>query len=112
MLLKGWLKVLRRLRNICAQQGRLWNRKIDARISYTFDKVEGLNDLWACVVPNRETPYTTVFTALSLCAWLIRVIRPESKWTSRVKSLLADDPEVPLSAMGFPANWQSLALWQ
>ena len=104
----------------------LSNRKLNTRISYTFDKVEGLKDLWTCVVPNRETPYTTVFTALSLCAWLIRVIRPESQWTSRVKELLADYPEVPLAAMGFPAprpgapaggcaggyDWQTLALWK
>lgn len=49
---------------------------------------------------------------MSLCAWLIRVIRPESQWTSRVKELLADYPEVPLAAMGFPADWQKLALWK
>ena len=108
----GWLRTLRRLRNICAHHGRIWNRKLNTRISYTFDKVEGLKDLWDCVVPNRETPYTTVYTALSLCAWLIRVIRPESKWTSRVKELLADYPEVPLVAMGFPADWQKFALWK
>ena len=61
---------------------------------------------------QSSLPYTTVFTALSLCAWLIRVIRPESQWTSRVKELLADYPEVPLAAMGFPSDWQTLALWQ
>ena len=43
---------------------------------------------------------------------MLRQIRPQSKWTSRVKDLLADYPEVPLAAMGFPSNWQTLALWQ
>ena len=57
-------------------------------------------------------PYTTVFSVLSICAYMLRSIRPQSKWTSRVKSLLADYPEVPLVAMGFPSNWQTLALWK
>ena len=30
----------------------------------------------------------------------------------RVKELLADYPEVPLSAMGFPVDWQTFALWK
>ena len=68
--------------------------------------------LYACLSIQVGVLHTTLFTSLSLCAWLIRVIRPESQWTSRVKDLLADYPEVPLSAMGFPSDWQTLALWQ
>ena len=52
------------------------------------------------------------FTVLSLCAWMLRSIRPQSRWTSRVKDLFADYPEVPLSAMGFPVDWQKFALWK
>ena len=29
-----------------------------------------------------------------------------------VKDLIADYPEVPLSAMGFPVDWQKFALWK
>ena len=110
--LVNWLEVIRRFRNICAHQGRIWNRKINTRLKYNFSNNAALSDLWACVGSSQSCGYTTVFAALSLCAWLLKCVRPQSRWTDRLKSLLADYPEVPLSAMGFPANWQSLALWQ
>ena len=109
---RGWLNLLRNVRNICAHQGRLWNRKINSPISCNFGNNVNLADLYACMSIQIGVLHTTLFTSLSLCAWMLRQIRPQSKWTSRVKSLLADYPEVPLAAMGFPAHWQKLALWQ
>ena len=56
--------------------------------------------------------HTTLFTALSLCAWLLRQVRLESQWKERVKALLDDYPDVSLSAMGFPDNWRTYELWK
>ena len=109
---RGWLNLLRNARNICAHQGRLWNRKINSPISCNFGNNVNLGDLYACLSAQAGVLHTTPFTALSLCAWMLRQIRPQSQWTSRVKALLADYPEVPLAAMGFPADWQKLALWK
>ena len=74
--------------------------------------VWGAVDLYECLKEQKSTPYTTVFSVLSICAYMLRSIRPQSRWTSRVKELFANHPEVPLSAMGFPADWQTLALWK
>ena len=53
-----------------------------------------------------------LFSAMSLCAWLLRQVRPESRWRERVKTLLDDYSDVSLSAMGFPDDWREYALWK
>ena len=53
-----------------------------------------------------------LFSAMSLCAWLLRQVRPESQWRERVKKLLDDYSDVSLSAMGFPDDWREYALWK
>lgn len=109
---RSWLDVLRRVRNICAHQGRLWNRKINFPLSYNFSNSAQLADLYTCVSIQTALPYTTLFTALSLCAWMLHLIRPESLWQDRLKDLIAEFPAIPLADMGFPANWQQLTLWR
>lgn len=109
---RGWVNLLRRVRNICAHQGRLWNRKINSPISYAFGNTAALSDLYSCVSIQSTLNYTTLFTALSLCEWMLRRIRPESMWKQRVKDLLDEYSDIPLADMGFPANWRQLALWQ
>jgi len=109
---RGWVNLLRRVRNICAHQGRLWNRKINSPISYAFGNAPALADLYECVSIQSALNYTTLFTALSLCEWMLRAIRPESEWKRRVKDLLGEYSDMPLGDMGFPADWQQLALWQ
>ena len=54
----------------------------------------------------------TAFSVMSLCAWLLRQVRPESRWRERVKTLLDDYSDVSLSAMGFPDDWREYALWK
>lgn len=56
--------------------------------------------------------HTTLFSVMSLCAWLLRQVRPESQWRERVKKLLDDYSDVSLSAMGFPDDWREYALWK
>ena len=108
----GWLMAIKKVRNICAHHTRLWNHKIVARLSLKMSHNSAAVDLYECLKAQNSMPYTTVFSVLSICAYMLRSIRPQSQWTTRVKSLLADYPEVPLVAMGFPSNWQTLALWK
>ena len=111
-LFNNWLDILRRVRNTCAHHGRLWNRKINYPISYNFSKAAALADLYACVSIQMSLRHTTLFSVMSLCAWLLRQVRPESQWRERVKTLLDDYSDVSLSAMGFPDDWREYALWK
>ena len=82
------------------------------RISYNFSKAAALADLYACVSIQMSLRHTTLFSVMSLCAWLLRQVRPESRWRERVKTLLDDYSDVSLSAMGFPDDWREYALWK
>lgn len=92
--------------------GRLWNRQIDARISQKIDRIPMLGDLYQCLKVQSGKNSTTMFTVLSICAFCLREIRPESKWVERLKKTVDDYPGIPLQKMGFPSNWKSYALWK
>ena len=39
-------------------------------------------------------------------------VRPQSKWRERCRALLQSADSFVLNGMGFPADWQTLALWK
>ncbi len=108
----GWLMALKQARNICAHHSRFWNQKIKSRIAYKSNKNTDLINLHDCLVYQAGLPSTTIFSILSLCAYMLGVLRPQSNWRARLKTLLSEHPAIPLEQMGFPKNWESLALWQ
>ena len=108
-LFNNWLDILRRVRNTCAHHGRLWNRKINYPISYNFSKAAALADLYACVSIQMSLRHTTLFSVMSLCAWLLRQVRPESRWRERVKTLLDDYSVCLMTILTFRSpRWVSL----
>ena len=72
-----------------------------------------LNPLLECL---RKQPdlnrYTSVFAILSICAHCIQYVHPQSDWKNRCKALIESADETLLRGMGFPADWQTLALWK
>ena len=65
-----------------------------------------------CIKAQRATSYSAVFTAVSVVAYLMSVVRPQSKWRERCRALLQSADPFVLNGMGFPADWQTLALWK
>ena len=65
-----------------------------------------------CLYRQPSFTYTTTFTVLSLCVYCMGIIRPESKWKNRCRTLLKTATPFVLRGMGAPAGWDSLALWQ
>lgn len=91
------------MRNICAHHGRLWNRElgykpmIPARDMSWHDPVRVEN--------NR------IFGVLAILKYLLSDIAPNSQWTTRLRELLAEYPEIPLAQMGFPGDWLLCPIW-
>ena len=64
-----------------------------------------------CLDRQPSFTYTTTFTVLSLCAYCMSIIRPESKWKDRCRALLKTATPFILRGMGVPVDWETLASW-
>ena len=107
-----WLMALKNVRNICAHHSRLWNFHIVAPFTKRIGRDPHLAPFVECLERQPSFNYTTTFTALSLCAYCMGIIRPESKWKDRCRALLKTATPFVLRGMGVPADWETLALWQ
>ena len=107
-----WLMALKNARNICAHHSRLWNFHIVAPFTKRIGRAPRLAPFVECLDRQPSFTYTTTFTVLSLCAYCMGIIRPESKWKERCHALLKTATPFVLRGMGAPADWETLALWQ
>lgn len=117
----SWLNALRGVRNICAHHSRLFNRndlyQVDLPENDLWDKPLRIHQIKKIIARNGEevnkiTNQRTLFPILSVLAYMLNIIIPESKWKDRVKDLLKEFPEVPKGAMGFPDNWEESLIWR
>lgn len=100
----SWLDILRILRNICAHQGRLFNRTL--RKAKLPDNAHDLGIVGLSDEKNK------CFDQLTLVQYLTRTMGLGEG--TALPSVLATFPAidvVPLRATGTPDNWQSLPLW-
>ena len=65
-----------------------------------------------CLRAASEQKGTSAFVTLSLVAYCMSVFRPESEWKDRCRDFLTARDAFVLRGMGFPADWEKLALWK
>ena len=99
--LKSWLHSLTYLRNLCAHHARLWNRTFSIKPLIARKHI-------ALLKPAQADR----FYALAVVLFeLIQVVSPGTGWHRHLKALLAAHPAIPLSTLGFPANWAQEPFW-
>ena len=103
----SWLHTINFVRNVCAHHARLWNRElpISPLIPYQRHNPEWYSS--GVQFSNKR-----VFVVLTLLQFLLAQIDPNNHWQDRVGNLLKAYPDIPISLMGFPANWKQLPIWQ
>lgn len=103
-VMESWLHSIVYVRNICAHHSRLWNRKlsINALIPRRTD------------LPFVEIPNDTkrVYYILSIILYFLQTVNPNNTFADRFKTLLVKYPQINVSVMGFPANWEKNLLWE
>lgn len=107
-VLESWLKTLNYIRNLCAHHSRLWNRTL--AIKPLIPKIH-IQPRWHSPVQIKSSQHQ-MFSVLSLLNYLLRIIAPQSEWTSRLENLLEKYPEVDISKIGFPTNWKESPIWK
>ena len=103
-IMESWLHAIVYVRNICAHHSRLWNRRLSIN----------------ALVPRRthlpfiDIPADTkrVYYIMSILLYFLQAVNPQNTFAARFRSLLGKYPNVDVSAMGFPSDWQDEKLWQ
>ncbi|WP_285059188.1 Abi family protein [Pedobacter ginsengisoli] len=102
----SWFTYLTNVRNVCAHHSRLWNRKI------TADRF---------VIPNRKALQfngtlpddfnTSMYGILSIMIRLLGAFNPHNNLLKKFQNLMAEYPQINISYMGFPADWEKNPAW-
>lgn len=109
MLLTSWLPAYRRVRNICAHHGRLWNvglgvyPKIPTSTRIRWPAAEG------SVTPSGNKRLYPVLASLRS---LLATISPGSAWPERLADLVEGAPPVFARGIGCPAGWTTDQFWR
>lgn len=111
-VLSSWFSLIRKVRNVCAHHGRLWNRRLQDAQTTKIGAAPELIPLHGCLISQTRKSCSSVFTALSIMAYCLQIVRPQSQWKDRCKQLILTASPFALRGMDVPASWQQLALWK
>ncbi|MEC8860279.1 MAG: Abi family protein [Pseudomonadota bacterium] len=95
-VLQSWLHTLTFVRNICAHHSRLWNREL--AVSPAWPDVLGAY--------GQDANRRRFFTLSMMLVYLLEHIGPDANWLPKLGELMAGYPQIPMRAMGFPADWE------
>lgn len=102
-VLESWLRHLSLVRNMCAHHSRLWNRDFTVTPEIPLRKPRDLNR-------NFQPGSRKIYNTLVLLLHCMDVIAPDHHWRQRLIGLISNH-DIPVRAMGFPADWQSRSIW-
>ncbi|WP_024460412.1 Abi family protein [Marinimicrobium sp. LS-A18] len=103
-VLKGFVRHLTYIRNLCAHHSRVWNRRLTVTMPLPKSKPPGLNR-------NMTTQSTrNIYNSLVMLVYLMSIISPGSQWKNRLLELL-EVYRVDTQKMGFPVDWRALPVW-
>ena len=104
-ILRSWLHTLTVIRNKTAHHSRLWNVGLAIKPRLPNRKRH----------PEFYSPYkinnSSYQSILAIMHYLIQMITPSNSLISDFKNLLNEHPEVSLSNLGLPANWEDSTLF-
>ena len=104
-ILESWAASLAALRNCCAHHARMWNRNYPVTPAIPAK----LKNAW---ISNTAVADNKLYIQLCCIAYLLNSILPGNTFTQTLKALIAAYPNVDTTAMGFPSDWKTEALWQ
>ena len=107
-VLHSWLRTLSYIRNMCAHHARTWDRVLAIQ---PFIPRRGSQPQWYTPV-DVSARRNCLFSVLTVLRYMLTIVAPQSHWQERLEKLLAAHPDIPLYAMGLPANWKDCPIWQ
>lgn len=110
-LLTSWVKAIHSVRNTCAHHSRLWNRPlINNPKPPKHGERPSLDHL-----ANDLHAQTRLYAVVVAIQFIMKSMHPGSDWANRLKHAIGTFPVGPnldiRAGAGFPANWETLTLW-
>lgn len=109
-ILPSWLRTLNFIRNTSAHHARLWNRGlVDQPQMPDLRQLPEFSHLSSDVFAQSR-----FYAAACILQYFMKLICPESQWSSRLKELLLEFPAdnvLSLRSAGFPDDWHTQNLW-
>jgi abortive infection bacteriophage resistance protein len=101
----SWLHCVVYIRNVCAHHARLWNRVMSVKPQRPVNPLH----IWLkdASINNNRTYYIS-----SMMLYLLQSVDQKHRFVFRLKILIKNYPNVNVSAMGFPENWENEPLWE
>ncbi|WP_251179275.1 Abi family protein [Adlercreutzia agrestimuris] len=102
-VLDSWLVTINTVRNICAHQGRLWNRILGN--PPMIPKAE----IWH---EPYEVANDKIFGTLTVLSYLLERIAPDTSWRKRLLDKVETLTKRNQERMGFTEGWQKCSIWR
>lgn len=110
--LGNWLNDLRHVRNICAHQGRLWNRAFDVTIAAPGKAQRNAGDPLAPLADAGTN--NRLYGVLLVMRHLLLSIAPKSEDVVEVADFIDEQSRTVgfgMEQLGFPDDWRSNPIW-
>ncbi len=103
--LESWMRSIAVLRNCCAHHARIWNR----RFSMIPQLPKTMSGDW---INLSDLDTHKLYVLLCCIVYWLNSIYADNDFVKKTKLLLRRYPNVDISAMGFPKNWEEEPLWK
>ncbi|MGC5225111.1 Abi family protein [Micromonospora sp. DT81.3] len=104
----NWLNHLRYIRNTCAHHARLWNKNITVQLA----EPTGIPELAHLTLTKTRS---RIYGTLAVLAFLTERIHPGNGWRTDTLQFVCENIDrlgLNLTLLGFPAQWDTLDIWQ
>lgn len=101
---ESWLTIIAVTRNACGHHSRVWNKQnaiSPARLN---------NPKFKWISQNAYS--LRIYYNLCIIKYFLNTVSPNNDMTQKIKDLMSKFPNVNMSAMGFPPDWENEHLWK
>lgn len=106
--LSSWLEAIAYIRNIIAHHSRLWSRNM---VKVPVSNLNNPISIWLdrpLSLVQTQKPFLIISSMLYLC----NEVTPDHHIKSKILSLFANNPNIPIYKLGFLNEWQKQGLWR
>lgn len=102
------LNNLRWVRNVCAHNGRLWNK----RTPFVFVPIKDIDSKLIKSSSNSNELDSKIYNTIIAMAEILKTIDPDYPFIYFIKDLIIHSKYINPKLMGFPDDWKALPEWK